>query len=566
MQQLRKILYTIFYSIIMLWLTALICFAIYYLSHSYDELKQWYLSINDCFYRHQYWDTEFFTPQVKAKANITTFIAIPVSIFFIMHIIRRWRMRLAETGGITTQLRNLWPWYTGIAAGGIILWLIGNNILRPAYDEIFSAINCAALPPFQTIAYYMLPNNHVYFNLVNGLFPVSDHVFTGKLLSLPAYIGVLWCAFTLFTRLFTHCIWALVAVLPVALQFTVWAFSFQARGYEWQLLCGWVAFITLLQYLRTDDRWLLRVNMIATIIGFALVPTFLYFFQAQLVFVCIIQLSRRQFDWLFWRYQLFSLAGVLLCYVPAISFSGIDAISNNRYVNSNREWNVFIPHLREALNDYVNYCFGMLGGENNPVNYILIFLPVLLLFSKDKMHRQWALLLILMWTLVIVMSLYMRQRPYNRNMILHYSLTLACVVYMLYIIASWIAQHLPARIRWAGLTICFAIPVILYGIHQYRWNTRNIFENLYFNPVNKIYADHEQDIAGIPAGSSISFSDEGFYWLYRCRLKGYDAHRCTTGSEDYYIKRSYEPFPNGMESNYELLRKGSEDYEIYKRK
>ena len=45
-----------------------------------------------------------------------------------------------------------------------ISWQWGKQLIVPTYDEVFSAQNCAGIHPFQTIAYYMLPNNHIFFN------------------------------------------------------------------------------------------------------------------------------------------------------------------------------------------------------------------------------------------------------------------------------------------------------------------------------------------------------------------------------------------------------------------
>jgi len=62
-----------------------------------------------------------------------------------------------------------WPWLAGVLMLGAGLWAWGATQVPPAYDEVFSAVYCAGNESLlATWSYYILPNNHVLFNLLNG--------------------------------------------------------------------------------------------------------------------------------------------------------------------------------------------------------------------------------------------------------------------------------------------------------------------------------------------------------------------------------------------------------------
>jgi hypothetical protein len=79
--------------------------------------------------------------------------------------------------------------------------------------------------------------------------------------------------------------------------------------------------------------------------------------------------------------------------------------------------------------------------------------------------------------------------------------------------------------------------------------------------MNAVYKATEQGIDMLPAGSSIGFSDNGFYCEYICRHKGYNVPVAATGKETYYVQMASERLPY---SNYQLSSTFL-DYQVYKR-
>ena len=102
----------------------------------------------------------------------------------------------------------------------------------------------------------MLPNNHVFFNLLNGTLChfVDNKVISGRIISgitFAVFIPLLyyWLLNKTKSRYYAA---AFCAVMM--LQFPVWAFSFQARGYAIYLLCAWAAFISLQHFIAARSK------------------------------------------------------------------------------------------------------------------------------------------------------------------------------------------------------------------------------------------------------------------------------------------------------------------------
>jgi len=99
--------------------------------------------------------------------SIGAAIAVAVVLFLLKRIRTSWAKEKTIT--ITGNADNVIPIIL-CCATAICLWIWGNKMAMPAYDEVFSAQNAAGIHPFQCVSYYMLPNNHLLFNLLNGLF------------------------------------------------------------------------------------------------------------------------------------------------------------------------------------------------------------------------------------------------------------------------------------------------------------------------------------------------------------------------------------------------------------
>jgi len=543
-------------------------FFIFYLSSGYDELKNWFYSLNGCFINRETWTVNFFTPLVKSQGNNFALAGILFSMAIIIYLLAGWK----KLNGLPREKQAVsiekWGWYFIIVLVGLVLGIWSWHLAKPANDEIFSAVYCADIHPLQALTYYMAPNNHIYFNILNNFFFhwSNDHLSTGRFISLLAYICVLLCAFNWISTFIRDTRFAFVALLPIALQLSALGFAAQARGYEAQLLCGWVAFTSMLKYNQTEDKSDLKVNTVANIAGFAMIPTYFFWYIAQVVTMSCIALYNRRFERYYWVYQVLAAGVVFLLYAPAICFSGLPAFNDNVYVKpAFNDWIAFLPDFAADFKFFINFCFSL--GIERSINYVVFFVPFLLFFSKKRERRFLAFFYFVYWTVFIVVNLVMRHAAFNRNLILHYSITMALFVYTIYVLVDALAGQVTAKYNKVVITLFFAVPLLGFCQHLIKHDKNEISTDLYFNNVTMLYKIRMNDLTAIPTGSSVAFSYNSFYFYYYCRKLNYNTSRCPNEHEDYYVNLSGpDPLPAWVTNNYQLFRKCTDNFEIYKRK
>src|SRR6185437_2523019 len=222
-------------------------FSFFYIFHDLGYLKNWFLSLNPCIYNATGWQS-WFNPVTKENGNLYCIAAIIASITGLIYILWKWsklnKIREYYLYSVTIAPRHvLFPGLLILLQ--IFLWLWGQTMVAPAFDEVFSAVNCAAVPVFQCMAYYMLPNNHIFFNVLNNILfhNAGDQVLTGRLISLFAWLVLVKWAYYWFAGQFKNRLFAFLASIVLAVQFSTWGFAFQARGYELYALEQWASFI-----------------------------------------------------------------------------------------------------------------------------------------------------------------------------------------------------------------------------------------------------------------------------------------------------------------------------------
>ena len=547
-------------------LTLIALASLLYLLSEYTFLAKWYLSLNDCFYLKDVWQQRYFSPTVKHQGNYFAALALLIALLGNGCILYRWRQLVAQDTiphrPKPIQYKVLFG-YLLVLLGAFLFWCWGIQQTAPSGDELLSVVHCAALPSFQTIAYYMLPNNHVYFNVLNGFllhtFPI-DGLLSGRIISLFAYLVVVATAFYWFSSLMPNRLLAYLAIVPFALGFTTWAFGFQARGYEAQLSCAWLSFVLLQRYLQSADRKTAMFIALFNMMGFAFVLSFLYYFIAQMIFVLLVQVYRRKVDLIFWQYQLFGMMAVFLLYAPALCFSGLQAITKNEYVKPLSElsnaalWAI----ASEKTKYFINSIFSFLIHENHRLNFILFVSPLLLLFSKQNKQRQLAVFYLVLWLSWFGICWAMKRFPFNRNMILHHSLSLAMVLYTYSVCLSWLVSKCVSKHWRQSVSLClYLLPLAYFVQHQLKWNKAHVCTSLYFMDVRDIEHEFQQDIAAtIPANASIAFAPERYCMLYYAQKNHLQVHTCASGDEAYFINIAQDTLAAAIAKNYRLIKRG----------
>jgi len=548
-------------------LSCMLAFCLFYCLSDYGTLKQWYFSINNCFYRRDTWANDFFNPLVKRKGDYLCAAGGALAASGIFYVVYCWRnfknSTVERPQGYFNGKSKVW--YLVVLILALVLGISSFNLSYPSSDEIFSAVNCASLPGFQCISYYMLPNNHMYFNVINHvLFSwYGDFVQSGRIISLIAYTGVLFCAFYWFQDLVKKNVFAFIALLPVALQFVAWGFATQARGYECELLFGWISFLSLMKYARTNSKGAIALNTLVNILGIIFLPTYLYMYVAELLFITCLMAYTKTVRSDYIKYQVIFGVCSFLFYLPGFCFSGIAAFKENRFVTPiGNNLQEYLPSFWDHTCLMIRF---LMSGENNPAYFLFFFVPLLLFFSKKNEHRFIALFYILLWMVYVALALYMRREPFFRNMIIQCSLTMAFAVYTFYALFEVVALRIKKGVSGSIFMFFWGAPVIIFCALLYITNRQNVSSKLYGPDTNEIYERYKADLTIIPKGSSICLPYENFYFFYLCGKMNFKVNRCGNDNEDFYIKDT-EPLPASIEGKYVFARKLDNEFDLYRKK
>ena len=504
------------YGLAVLALLAILVFCGFYISTGYKSLLPWYVTLDTCFYRSRYF-TSFFTPGIKSDGNMYCRIAIGCTLFLLWHLVRRYRSRppgRTEVIPVSFSFSGSLPVLACVIAG-ITAWRWGNAQALPAFDEVFSAQNSAGVHPFVAMSYYMLPNNHIFFNLVNDLLfhAASNKVVTGRLISLTAYLGFILVLYAWLRQQFDYRWLACITAIMLSLQFFVWVLGFQARSYELCLLAEVGAFISVVSYMRSGKASWLNANAVCCVVGYFCVPSFLYFHVALLLFMGSYQLFYLKKEVLFWRYQVLFMMVVFLCYLPALCFSGLDALANNHYVAPMTRFNTygdFAQWMFPRFEQYIIHMFSALELRGRALSVPLMFLPALLLFFRKRPVAQLlGVFVVSLWLSFFTIVILMKRLPFERNLTGHYSITMLAVIWVFFE-----GLRLLARRRNIVLLVTFPVVVLLFAKHFIKTESYFLKETLYEHDVNGIYTQLNKGMLFIPAGSTAAFSDEAFYCSY----------------------------------------------------
>ncbi len=510
--------------LLLLPLLALAVFCIFYLSGNYASLAGWYESLGGPFFRSAYWRTEFFTPQVwetgKQFCAFSLFFIIPVLALSILKGKMPTRPEIP-----TADARN-----AGFVAGVAVLLGVFNAIVaRPAIDEYQSALFMGGAHPFRALTHYPVPNNHVLFNTLNALFATPETAFiSGKILAILFYAGAGALLYLWFRQLAVGRRAATVLALLALTPFPVWGFSGQARGYTLYLLAHWWTLLLATRYLQTEAPRTLFWFPVALLVGYAALPTFIYFHLALLFWAVFLGFSRKKIYLPFWKAQALGSLAALLFYVPLLAFSGVKALSGHRWV-ARFGWRDFsFPPLgpfRDYLTGYgaVGYALGICTA----------LLSLGLLFSKKT--RWIGALFCALWLGCNAVVLLMRQPSFSRQLNGLFSVSAAIALW-----AVWLLVEKTAAVFSGNYFKKAAVLVGLSGaVGVLALDYSRLDDALYLYKIRETEARIQALLQRIPEGATVGFTDDAFHaqalWQrsgkrvvplsaarYRVHLKGAD--------------------------------------------
>ncbi len=553
-------------------LVSLLCFSVFYLLTDYSSLVNWYLDDGACFYHQSEWRTRFFSPSVKTQGNVFAGFGFLVALVFLFLVGRAWKATATrkELFFVSVNRGDIWMSLLLLLLCIMVsVWEWG--LMAPAYDEVFSAVNCAEEPLFRTLTYYMLPNNHIAFNLLNGACFgwYGDMVLSGRLLSVLGYLLTAFSVYWASRMLQLNRYVAFIAVIPVAFQFHTLGFATQARGYELQLLCGWLSSVSLVAYTVNGKKTsLLYTNTLFNTIGFALIPSFLFLYIGQLIFTSVVSFVRRRVDVSYLKCQVVLASAVFLFYLPALCFSGLASFTDNSWVKPMTDSvGDFIPIFTQAFDVFIRDCFSAdANAFGRSVSYLLFFLPITFVFSKDRKLKLIGGYFIATWVAFILYSLYIRRISFHRTILIQLSISVFCSVYCVYNLLCRLGARVKGFPGQRVLVVMFSAIVLLYGGYLLVFNRERVDWVLYGYNTNSVYEEQKAGLAKLPEGSSVTFSDDAFYFYYMCRKQHYIVSRCISSDADYLIKIADRPFPNALPAKgYKYFADCGNDFAIYQK-
>ena len=203
------------------------------------------------------------------------------------------------------------------------------------YDEAFSYIHLIHKGLFTSAVYYPGPNNHIFFSNIASVLNLILPPLAA--LRLPVIIGTTLGWYFLWDWLYTKIRfeWALLLASIVFFLPLMGIYGIIGRGYSLQFLFMLIACRAILA--STFQAHHRRAFLISSVLGFYLIPTFLYLFVTLVVYKTgqIILAKEKKDLFKQWAKDLgiISLITTLL-YSPVIAANGLNALVNNGWVAS----------------------------------------------------------------------------------------------------------------------------------------------------------------------------------------------------------------------------------------
>jgi hypothetical protein len=215
----------------------------------------------------------------------------------------------------------------------ILLFAVGRSIyyivtIPVSFDEADTWLQFISRGPVMIASFYPFPNNHIFYNWCVwfcSFIPVNTTV----LLRLPLIPALPVCIIFIY-RLAKHLLNERASILSVSVftfSFTVYHYSYTARGYLFVILFALIALwcLVMLDVQNKKRYWASLVASVA--LGFYSVPSFLYFAAPVLTFFFIRwAINDKAKAMILVKYATVAAILTLLLYTPVFLVSGTGAL------------------------------------------------------------------------------------------------------------------------------------------------------------------------------------------------------------------------------------------------
>lgn len=488
-----------------------------FLVSSHENCLQWYLNLNPHFYKSEHWKTEVFTPAFKATGNTTALLLMAATLLGAYCL---WQMPAVRDTSPSNKsshsISRTAGVYSLIALTGLVLAFAMHRQCAYANDEVFSAVHFAGLHPFQTVSQYPLPNNHLLFNLMNTVLSwlFDNPLMSGRMLSAVMYASGLMALYHFISRFKTGLFMKFAILAALALQFSFWGFSAQARGYQLVFLCSISALSSLTAYCFEGKTNAISGLTISLVAGMFCMPSFLYWGLGIGIAGILWMVQNKCPDRLFITAIIGSACTVLVLYGPLLLFTGLKAITDNPYTRSaTGSVGTFIPVLllqRPYFEGLLQEWTGL--GASPAMQGIVLLIPALLvcLRGPKSQERRLMILMACLFAAFATCTLALRNLPFYRNL----------GPYGLFVLASFmlcvnsLIQNKAGRMMYIFLLLMYA------GFQLYKYPEK-VQSALYYHDVRAQYKDMAQAAKMLDKNHTIYLNEEAYYWWHVLQKAGF---------------------------------------------
>ncbi len=281
-----------------------------------------------------------------------------------------------------------------------------------SYDEAWTYLNFSSRNFIVSLTYYPAPNNHILHSLLTNLttliFPnfqlFSLRVLTVVISLMTFIIGI----YSIKKHYNQNVSIALVGIFSVL--FMSIYYGYMSRGYALILFFFIASFHFLLNLIKNPNNvrdWVWFT--IFSILGFFTMPSYLYAFVTLNVVLLFFNFKKSVFINQV-KYSVITIIATTILYLPIIIVSGLDSLSNNKFVAPKSREVVFIK-----LPEFLLLTLENIAGVNAIFLLSIIIISLLLLLrNKDWFHTKlFALFLIMPPFLLITHSVIPFSRTFN---------------------------------------------------------------------------------------------------------------------------------------------------------
>ncbi len=352
-----------------------------------------------------------------------------------------------------------------------VLYRLYQIIVLPiSYDEAWTYMNFSSKNIIVSALYYPAPNNQILYSMITNVFlllPIDDKI----AIRLPnLLIGVIAALLIfIFLKDFFNKNTALMGFITFSSLFPVNLYSIQARGYMLIVLFSILITYAIFKIVFVRSRkiyW--AVFIIASILGFYTIPTFLYPFVSVSFFAFIAFLYEKNY-WLI-KYLIYSgviiTIAVILLYLPPFYISGTDALFNNSNIqnvaNNPEKINIKLNHLQSTA----NWLWGINIGGTLLMAIIIVISLVSIFFFKNYNNKLMMLFVFISLALPIIFVFIQNVVAYQRTWI---HLTFILIIFLSLTLFQFISNKIlsmPTKIFYLFLLPIFLLTNFNYLYHK----------------------------------------------------------------------------------------------------